>query len=196
MYHEEGLDYFDKLDEELRSFRWQVEFALADPVPKMFHQELPFNYLVVMSYPLIRMWLDLLAAVIQAQAVDVRQAYRQARTEYQKEHRKGRAWVHDVRIKSTPNGASIEWLRYTGKYGDIHFSQGIRSEGLVRVPARNFKTCSATEKKAISVAEDRFSRLRHATMWLSTLAKALNALHQLRVTGNSEEPACESEPVE
>jgi hypothetical protein len=196
MYHEEGLGYLERLKEELRDTCWQVEFLLANPIPKMFHQEVPFNFLVQISYPLIRGWLDMMAALVQAEAIDVQQQFREARADFQKEQRKGRAWKHDVRVKNTPNGIAVEWLSYTGKYGEQHFSEGIRSGGLKRVPARNFQPCSLVEKKAISVAEDHFSRLRQATMWLSTLAKAQTALVQMHPLDVSDKPECEVDLLE
>lgn len=191
MNHEEGLGYLAGMKEKLEDTCWQVEFWLADPVPKMFHQELPVNSLARISYPLIREWLDMMAAVVQAEAIDVQQQFREARADFQKGQRNGRAWRHDVRVKSTPNGVSVEWLSYTGKYGNQCFSEGIRGGGLTRVPARSFKPCSMVEKKAISVAEDNFSRLRQATMWLSTLAKAVSALVQMQSVSSVGKPKCE-----
>ncbi|MBF0675113.1 conjugative transfer protein MobI(A/C) [Pseudomonas sp.] len=177
MHHQQALDYLVKIEDEMVDMRRGIEIHFPR-VPRMFHQDLPFSHLMPIGQPLIRAWLDFMAAVIQAEAIDVQQQFRQARAEHQKEHRKGKSWTHDVRLKNTPNGVTVEWFSYTGKYGEFHFSKGIRSGGSVRVPARAFKNCSLIEKNAISEAEDNFSHLRHATMWLSTLSKALNALLQ------------------
>jgi len=134
--------------------------------------------------PILRAWLDMMAGLLQDQARHEQQQFRERRAEYQKGHRRGRPWIHDVRIKATPNGLSAEWLHYKSRYGDTVFSEGIRSDSQFRVPAKNFKPCSAIEKEAIRAAEDQFSALRRATHWLSTLSGAMTAISQMRLVNS------------
>jgi len=173
-------DPLSRLAEAVEYFREQSELFESRGAPGEPPQAVPLSALIRYGSSVVRVWLDLMASSLQAEAVEVKQQFRQARAEYQKESRKNRAWTHDVRVKNTPNGAYVEWLRYKKRYGDASFSEGIRSEGRKKIPARSFKPCSAIEKSAISSAEDEFFPLRQATHWFSTMAGALNALSQMR----------------
>lgn len=137
---------------------------------------------IASEFPSIRKVLDSLSSLLQAEAVEIQNKYRQKRADYQEGHVRGRSWVHDIRIKNTRNGISIEWIFYKGRYGDLCFSEGIRSEGKLRVPSRNFKSCSAAEREAIKLAEDEFERLRKTTFHASRISAGLTAISQLKLS--------------
>src|SRR3546814_18269670 len=88
--------------------------------------------------------------------------------------------VHDVRMKDTVSGAYVEWFAYKGRYGDQCYSEGIRSEGLLRIPASKFKKCSAAESRAIKDAEDAFEKVRKLCQHVSKISEALNSIPQMR----------------
>lgn len=145
-----------------------------------FYEELSISKVIEEEFQKVRGVLDSLAYCIQGEAIKVQQDFRGERAEHQQEYKKGRAWAHDVRIKNTRNGVSIEWFHYKGKYKDLCTSEGIRSEGQIRVPARNFQRCSAIEKIAIRSAEDRFAKLRQMTQHVSKMAEGLSAIKQMQ----------------
>ncbi|WPP44224.1 conjugative transfer protein MobI(A/C) [Pseudomonas sp. AN-1] len=134
----------------------------------------------------IRKSIDQIAYCVHDAALEVQRNFRDERKKHQEGSKRGRAWVHDVRIKATRNGVSIEWIHYTGKYGDTCFSEGIRLDGNNRVPARNFRKCSATEKAAIRTAEDRFEKLRQITSHLSKAAESLNSINQIKINSTTQ----------
>lgn len=140
--------------------------------------------LIERDFPYLREVRDSLAALAREEASNIQYTYRKARAEYQKNIKKGGAWVHDVRIKSTVSGACVEWFAYKGRYGDQCYSEGIRSEGLLRIPASKFKKCSAAESRAIKNAEDAFEKVRQLCQHVSKISEALNSIPQMRLIGD------------
>lgn len=145
-------------------------------------RELP--KLIESDFPCLREVRDSLAALAREEALNIQYTYRKARAEYQKNIKKGGAWVHDVRIKSTVSGAYVEWFAYKGRYGDQCYSEGIRSEGLLRIPASKFKKSSAAESRAIKDAEDAFEKVRQLCQHISKISDALNSIPQMRLIGD------------
>lgn len=153
---------------------------MADNQESLLGRELP--KLIKSDFPHLREVRDSLAALAREEASSIQNRYRKAREDYQKNFKKGRAWVHDVRIKSTVSGAYVEWFAYKGRYGDQCYSEGIRSEGMLRIPASKFKKCSAVESRAIKDAEDAFEKVRQLCQHVSKISEAINAISQMRLT--------------
>lgn len=155
---------------------------MADNRESQLRRELP--KLIERDFPYLRDVRDSLAALAREEASNIQYTYRKAREEYQKNIKKGGAWVHDVRIKDTVSGAYVEWFAYKGRYGDQCYSEGIRSEGLLRIPASKFKKCSAAESRAIKDAEDAFEKVRKLCQHVSKISEALNSIPQMRLIGD------------
>lgn len=139
------------------------------------------SWLIAEKFPQLREVRDSMATLAQEEALRIQLVYRKAREEYQKDFKRGKAWVHDVRIKNIVSGAHIEWFAYKGRYGDQCYSEGIRSEGLLRIPASKFKSCSAAESKAIKEAENAFSEVRKFCRQVSGLSDTINNIPQMRL---------------
>ena len=155
---------------------------MADNRESQLRRELP--KLIERDFPYLRDVRDSLAALAREEASNIQYTYRKAREEYQKNIKKGGAWVHDVRIKDTVSGAYVEWFAYKGRYGDQCYSEGIRSEGLLRIPASKFKKCSAAESRAVKDAEDAFEKVRKLCQHVSKISEALNSIPQMRLIGD------------
>ncbi len=146
--------------------------------------ETPLRIAITQAFGQKRDLLNELAERLQEKAVDVQKRFREARTDYQKGHKRYRNWVHDIRLKNTPNGVSIEWIFYEGRFGDSSRSQGIQGETGIekgfKVPMRNFASCSAIEKMEIKNAENDFAQLRQMTYHFSSIARSMNAVLQMK----------------
>lgn len=140
--------------------------------------------LIENDFPYLREVRDSLAALAREEASNIQYKYRKAREDHQKNIKKGGAWVHDVRIKSIVSGAYVEWFAYIGRHGEQCYSEGIRSEGLLRIPASKFKKCSAAESRAIKDAEDAFEKVRQLCQHVSKISEALNSIPQMRLIGH------------
>ncbi len=155
---------------------------MADNQESLLGRDLP--KLIESDFPCLRDVRDSLAALAREEALNIQYRYRKAREDYQKNIKKGGAWVHDVRIKNIVSGAYVEWFAYIGRHGEQCYSEGIRSEGLPRIPASKFKKCTAAESKAIKDAEDSFEKVRQLCQHVSKISEALNAIPQMRLIGD------------
>lgn len=155
---------------------------MADNRESLLGRELP--KLIESDFPYLHEVRDSLAALAREEASNIQYTYRKAREDYQKNIKKGGAWVHDARIKSIVSGAYVDWFAYKGRYGDQCYSESIRSEGLLRIPASKFKKCSAAESKAIKDAEDAFEKVRQFCQHVSKISEALNSISQMRLIGD------------
>ncbi len=152
---------------------------MVDSRESLLGRELP--KLIESNFPDLCEVRDSLAALAREEALSIQYTYRKAREDYQENIKKGGAWVHDVRIKNTISGVYVEWFAYKGRYGEQCYSEGIRSEGLLRIPSRKFKKCSAAESKAIKDAEDAFKTVRQLCKHISKISEAINSIPQMRI---------------
>lgn len=91
-------------------------------------------------------------------------------------------WKHFCVIEKGATAVIIRWKKYSGKskYSDSIDTSGMKN---FKIPSRAFIKCSKPEKKAIMLAEHRFSKIRRINFRAASMMESARALKDMTAFG-------------
>ncbi|SDN62786.1 hypothetical protein [Vreelandella arcis] len=87
-------------------------------------------------------------------------------------------WKHFCTVEKGKTAVIIRWKKYNG---ESNYSDAVNKGDLkeFKIPASSFLKCTKTEKKAIMIAEDKFSKIRKINSKMSSLMESIRSIKDI-----------------